>query len=292
MLENNYVTLYDNLSSGKMEFIAHHQSKPNFRFIYADLLDEPDVKRAMEEHDFVFHLSSNPDISKSMEQPDLDLKQGILVTFNVLEAMRLNGVKKIIYTSGSGIYGDVGTTYTAEDFGPLLPLSMYGASKLACEGLISAYCHMYDMQTWIFRMANIVGKRQTHGVTLDFINKLRKNPKELEILGNGKQSKSYLHVDECVEAMMFAIDHSNEKVNVFNIASNSYIDVTSIANMVIEEMGLKDVKLKYTGGSRGWKGDVPIVRLDTTIINKLGWKAKLSSEEAVRKALKELLGKE
>lgn len=289
--KENHVTVYDNLSSGRIEHLAHRKGKPNFRFIRGDLLHKLKLKEATKEHDFVFHLASNPDISKSIKQPDLDLKQGILATFNLLEAMRINDIEKIAYTSGSGVYGDVGTTKTPEDFGPLLPISMYGASKLACEAMISAYCHLYDMQAWIFRMANIVGARQTHGVIYDFIRKLKKNPKELEILGDGRQNKSYVHVKECIDAFFFAISHSDEKINIFNIATDDYIDVTNIAKIVVEEMELENVKFKYTGGSRGWKGDVPIVRLDTKKINKLGWKPKLTSEEAVRKAVRELLGR-
>lgn len=290
--KGNRVTVYDNLGSGRIEHIAQHIEKTDFRFIHGDLLKKTNLKKALRGQEFIFHLASNPDIAKSITKPDLDLKQGIQATFNVLEAMRTNDVNKIAYTSGSGIYGDAGTTFTPEDYGPLMPTSMYGASKLACEAMISAYCHLYGIQAWVFRMANIVGARQTHGVIYDFIRKLKANPGELEILGDGRQSKSYVHVKDCVEAFFFAIFNSNEKVNTFNIASNDHIDVTSIARIVVEEMGLKDVKFKYTGGSRGWKGDVPTVRLDTTKINKLGWKPKITSEEAVRKATRELLRKE
>lgn len=254
-----------------------------------DLLDFAKLKKSIKNHDFVFHLASNPDISKSEKNPRLDLDQGVFATFNVLEAMRCNNIKKIAYTSGSGVYGDQGIKYTKENFGPLLPISMYGASKLACEGLISAFCHMYDMQSWIFRPANIVGRRQTHGVGYDFVKKLRNNPEELTILGDGTQSKSYLYIDDLIDALLLAIKKANNKVNLFNLASDGFTDVKTIAKIVAEEMGLKNVKFKYTGGSKGWKGDVPKVRLDTSKIKNLGWQPKFTSKQAIRKSIKDLL---
>lgn len=289
LIKNAHVTIYDNLSSGKKEFFNANLKNPKFNFIKGDLLDLNFLKLKMNNCEVVFHFASNPDISKSIEQPDLDLKQGIIATFNVLEAMRVNNIKKIVYPSGSGVYGDVGHIPTSEDFGPLLPISMYGASKLGCEALISAFCHMFDMQAWIFRFANVVGGRQTHGVGFDFIRKLKKNPHELEILGDGNQSKSYIHISDVIEGMLFVIKKSKEKLNIFNIATEDYISVNEIANVVIEEMGLKNVTIRYTGGERGWKGDVPIVRFNLNKVNKLGWKAKYNSREAVRLSIREML---
>ena len=254
-----------------------------------DLLDFAKLEKAIRGHDFVFHLAANPDISKSEKKPSLDFDNGIFATFNVLEAMRQNNIKKIVYTSGSGVYGDQGLKYTKETFGPLLPTSMYGASKLAAEGLISAFCYMYDMQAWIFRPANIVGPRQTHGVGYDFIKKLKDNPKELIILGDGTQSKSYLYVDDLISAMLLAVKKTKDSVNLFNVASASFIDVRTIAEIVVEEMGLKNVKFKYTGGPKGWKGDVPKVRMDIAKIKRLGWKAKFTSMEAIQKSIQDLL---
>jgi UDP-glucose 4-epimerase len=287
--EGHNVTVYDNLSGGREEFIKHHYQNPDFRFINGDLLDKEKLGKAIKEHDFVFHLASNPDIAKSMIETDLDLRLGIIATFNVIDAMRINGIKKIAYPSGSGVYGDVGLTETPEDFGPLLPVSMYGASKLGAEGIISAFCHMFDMQAYIFRFANVVGERQTHGVVLDFIKKLKKNPEKLEILGDGNQSKSYIHISDVISAMLFVIENSNEKVNLFNLATGDYITVNEIANITVEEMGLKNVEFAYTGGKRGWKGDVPIVRFDLTKIHNSGWKPKYNSEEAVRETTRALL---
>ena len=203
--------------------------------------------------------------------------------------MRLNNVNKIAYSSGSGVYGDVGTTETPENFGPLLPTSMYGASKLGAEGLISAFCHMFDMQSWMYRFANVIGRNQTHGVGYDFIRKLRENPKKLLILGDGTQSKSYIHINDVLDAMLFIIKNTNEKVNIYNVATGDYITVNEIANIVVEKMGLHDVKFEYTGGKKGWKGDVPVVRFNLEKIYKLGWKVKYSSEQAVRKSIDEML---
>lgn len=289
LIKRNRVTAYDNLTSGKKDYLKEHLRKPNFQLIIGDLLDFKKLKKVIKGYDLVIHLASNPDIAKSLKDPSLDLNQGIIATFNVLEAMRLNNVRKIIYPSGSGVYGDQGTKYTAEDFGPLLPTSMYGASKLAAEGLISAFCYLYKMQSWIFRPANIVGRNQTHGVAYDFIRKLKKNPKQLEILGDGTQSKSYIYIDDLTDAVFLAVNKSKEKVNLFNLASDGFTTVRTIAKLVVKEMGLKNVRFKYTGGDRGWKGDVPKVRLDIKKIKKLGWKPKLDSNEAVRQSIKDLL---
>jgi UDP-glucose 4-epimerase len=283
------VTVFDNLTSGAEWRIAALRNSKGFRFIKGDLLNKDELKKAIASHDFVIHFASNPDISKAMEQPDIDLRLGIITAFNVLDAMRETGIKKIAFPSGSGVYGDVGDKYTKEDFGPLLPISMYGASKLSVEALISAFCNQYDMQGWLFRFANIIGPKQTHGVTLDFVKKLKANPKELLILGDGTQSKSYVHVSEIIESILFCIKNSNERVNLFNVASGDFISVNEIAKIAIAELGLKGVKLKYTGGSRGWKGDVPVVRLDVTKLAKLGFKVKLSSEQAVRRTIKEVI---
>ncbi len=289
LINNNAITVYDNLSSGKKEYLDEYLKKNNFRLVNENLLDFDKLKKSMKGCNLIFHLASNPDIAKSLKNPKLDLNQGIIATFNVLEAMRKNKVKNIIYLSGSGVYGDQGAKSIPENFGPLLPISMYGASKLAGEGLISAFCHLYDIQSWIFRPANIVGKNQTHGVGFDFINKLKKDPKKLEILGDGTQSKSYLYVNDLINAIILSLKKAKNKINLFNVASNGVTTVNKIAKIVIEEMGLSKVKLKYTGGKRGWKGDVPKVRLDTKKIKNLGWKPKLNSDQAIRQSIKDLL---
>jgi len=288
LIQKGEVTVYDNLSSGRIEFIAHHFGKPNFVFIQKDLLALEDLKEAIKDHNIVFHLAANPDARLGIEDTSLDLKQETLATYNVLEAMRENQIKKIVFSSSGTIYGETPAIPLPENYGPVLPISLYGAGKLASEALISAFCHTFNMQSWIYRFANIVGLRGTHGVIFDFIHKLKINPNELEILGNGTQEKPYLSVEDCVEGMLFGFENSDERVNFFNLGCESTTDVKSIARMVVEEMGLENVRFKYTGGDRGWPGDVPQVRFDLQKIRSLGWKPKLFSDQAVYKAIKEL----
>jgi len=288
LVETGTVTVYDNLSSGRLEFIEHHRGNSNFRFIKGDLLDLDTLKQAVGGHDVVFHLAANPDIRAGSDKTDLDLEQGTVATYNLLEAMRLNKIKKLLFASSGTVYGEAATA-VSEDAGPLLPISLYGASKLAAEGLISAFCHLFDMQAWIFRFANVVGARSSHGVIFDFINKLKRNPKQLEILGDGTQRKPYLYIDDCIDGMLFALEHCHEGVNVLNLGSDSSTAVTSIAAMLVDAMDLTGVKFSYTGGERGWKGDVPQVRFDITKMKNLGWKPRYSSDEVVAKAVKDVL---
>ena len=296
LISHGDVTVYDNLSSGRKEFIQHHLDKPYFSFIQADLLDLERLTKEMVDYDVVFHLAANPDARLGLNDTSLDLKQETLVTYNVLEAMRLNNIKKILFSSSGTIYGETPVISLSEDYGPVLPISLYGAGKVASEALITAFCHTFDMQCWIYRFANIVGKRGTHGVIFDFIHKLKKNPNELEILGDGTQQKPYLSVEDCVEGMLFGFQNSDERVNFFNLGCESTTNVSSIAKMVVEEMGLKNAKFKYTGGDRGWPGDVPQVRFNTRKMQELGWKPKHSSNQAVRRAIKfmieEMVGSE
>jgi len=284
------VTVYDNLSGGKLDFLAHYEMKKNFTFIKADLMDQETLDKVIKGHDIVHHLAANPDVRIGEKEPTLDIDLGIRVTSNLLEAMRLHGIKRIAFSSSSVVYGEADKLPTPEDYGPLVPISMYGAAKLGCEALISAYCHTFGYQSWIYRFANVIGPRGTHGVLVDFINKLKKDPGKLEILGNGKQKKSYLTVEECVDAVMFIMKKAKDPVNIFNLGSDDQITVKRIAEVVVEELGLdpKKVKLQYTGGERGWAGDVRFMLLDTKRIAKLGWSPKLDSEGAVRHALKHL----
>ncbi len=292
LVQTGEVTVYDNLTSGKKEFIKHHLNKNGFQFIEADLLELGTLKKVVKAHDVVFHMAANPEARSGIADTELDLKQETIVTYNILESMRVNGIKKIILSSSGTLYGETPVIPLPEDYGPLLPISLYGAGKLASEGLVSAFCHTFDMQGWIFRFANIVGKRTTHGVIFDFINKLERNSHELEILGDGKQCKPYLYIDDCVDGILFGFKNSHDRVNVFNLGCFTATDVTTIANVIVKEMGLKGVEFKYTGGDRGWPGDVPQVRFNTEKINSLGWRARYSSGEAVRKAIREILEKE
>jgi UDP-glucose 4-epimerase len=282
------VTVFDNLSSGKKEFISHHQDDKNFLFVKADLLDRKKLEEKIKDHDIVFHIAANPDVRSGADDPSMAEKD-IQATYNLLDAMRKTNVKKIVFSSSSVIYGETPAKPLPEDCGPLLPISVYGAAKLASEGLISSFAHTFDMQAWMFRFANVVGIRGTHGVIVDFINKLKKNPHELEILGDGMQKKPYLYVTECVDGIMHGFMHSDEQLNVFNLGVESATQVTRIGELVVEEMGLENVEFKYTGGKRGWKGDIPHFQFDISKIKKLGWTPRLSSDEAVRKAIREIL---
>lgn len=283
------VKVIDNLSSGRIQFIEKHLSNPSFEFVKADLLMPEQLREFIEGVDVVFHLAANPEVRLGAFNTSIHLEQNIIATYNLLEAMRLEKVKNIVFTSTSTVYGEAKLIPTPEDYAPLMPISLYGASKLSCEALITSYCHTFDMRSWIFRFANIVGERSTHGIIVDFIDKLKKNNEVLEILGNGEQRKSYLHVSDCVDAMVFAWENSNDIVNIFNIGSEDTISATRIAEIVVEEMGLKKVKFSYTGGMRGWKGDVPKMRLSIERLKSLGWRPRYNSERSVREAVRSLL---
>jgi UDP-glucose 4-epimerase len=280
----NGVTVYDNLSTGKEEFISHHFNNKYFRFVRADLLDFDTLNKEMRGHKSVWHIAANPDIRKGTESTRVDLEQNTLATYNTLEAARRNDIKTFVFSSTSTVYGMAKVMPTPEDAGPCLPISLYGASKLACEGLVSAYAELYGIKSWIYRFANIVGHRSTHGILFDLVEKLNKNPKVLEVLGDGKQRKSYMLVDECIDGMMFGFKNSREKLNYFNLGAEDQISVKRIVDILVEETRLKDVKARYTGGKSGWKGDVPKFLLSTKKMARLGWKPKHTSEEAVREA--------
>jgi len=274
------VTVYDNFSSGKREFLP--RDEPRLNIVKADISSLERLSEAIEGHDLVFHYASNPDIARAAREPDIDFWQGTFLTQNVLEAMRRTGVKEIVYSSGSGIYGDAEFQMLGENHSPLLPVSTYGASKLAGESLICSYCYMFGLRAWVFRFANVVGPRQTHGVTVDFIRKLADRPSELTILGDGLQSKSYIHVDDVLSAIWCGRKSAGDTYNYFNVSTDDNITVNEIADIVINIMGLGNVRRIYAGGNRGWKGDVPVVRLDATKIGKLGWQATRSTHQAIR----------
>ena len=289
-LPQTQVTVYDNLSSGTRSRLGSHLDNPRMSLVEADLQHLDALVAAMHGQEWVFHFASNPDVAKAMVEPSIDFWQGTYLTQNLLEAMRLEGVRHLVYASGSGVYGDVGTLAVYEDFAPMLPISTYGASKLAGEALICAYCHLFEMQALVYRFANVVGLRQTHGVAYDFIRKLQRDPTRLEILGDGTQSKSYIHVTDIVGAVAHTIEAASDRFNYFNVATEDYLDVRTIADMVCEAMGLHAVEYVFTGGSRGWKGDVPVVRFDLTRIHSLGWRASLPSVEAMQRSIAEMLG--
>jgi UDP-glucose 4-epimerase len=285
------VTVYDNFSSGQAWHYEEHQRDRRLRIVGADIHDFGALKEAMAGHDTVIHLASNPDIARAVTEPDIDFRQGTALTNNVVEAMRQTGARCILYASGSGVYGDLGEQEGREDQGPYEPVSTYGASKLAGEALIAAYSHMFGMRGCAFRFGNVVGRRQTHGVGFDFIRRLRQDPTRLRILGDGRQSKSYIHVGDVVSAVLLAHKACTRPFQAFNVATGDYISVTEIADLARECLGLpaEQVKYEFTGGDRGWKGDVPVVRLSIDKIRGLGWRPTRTSAEALREAMLAML---
>ncbi len=280
----NSVTVYDNLSTGKEEFVQHHIGKKGFRFVKADLLDVERLVKEMKGHDSVWHMAANPDIRKGTESTMVDLEQNTFATFNVLECARRNDIGSVVFSSTSTVYGRAKTIPTPEDYGPLMPISLYGASKLACEAMVSAYAELYGIKGYIYRFANIIGPRSTHGILYDLVQKLNRDPTTLEVLGDGKQRKSYLMVDECVDAMLYGFRNSKDRLSYFNLGAEDQTTVKDIVKILVEETGLEGVKVVYTGGESGWKGDVPRFLLSTRKMAKLGWKAGRTSDEAVREA--------
>jgi len=280
LVELDKVVVLDNLSSGRRDFVNERAE-----LHVVDLAEDP-ITNFLKDADEVWHLAANPDVRIGAEKPEEIYRNNVLATYRLLEAMRKAGVRRIIFTSTSTVYGEAKQIPTPEEY-PAHPISVYGASKLACEALIESYCHTFDFQAYIYRFANVIGKRSTHGVIYDFIKKLRKNPKELEILGNGEQNKSYIYIDDCVSAMFSGLK-AEEKVNIFNIGSEDQIKVKRIAEIVSEEMGLNP-RFRFTGGERGWKGDVPVMLLSVEKLKSLGWRPRFGSEEAVRRAVRDLL---
>ena len=283
------VTVYDNLSLGRREFVADALRSGRCSLIEADLLDQTALTAAIAGHDAVFHMAANSDISLGRTQTDRDLRQGTLATFNVLDAMRQQQVSEIVLASTSAVYGEHTPQPTREDAGPLLPISLYGASKLASEALVSAYAHNFGVHGWIFRFANVVGGRATHGAVFDFIRKLRRDPLELPVLGDGRQAKPYLFVDDCVDGMLFGWRHAAGPISVFNLAVDGATSVADIAAIVREEMGLNDARVTFGDGARGWPGDVSQVRLDPGKLAALGWSARRTSDAAIRDGVRAAL---
>jgi UDP-glucose 4-epimerase len=296
------VTLYDNFSSGREWHYAHHAADPRLRVVRGDVEQLDDLRRALDGHDVVIHLASNPDIARAATDPSIDFWQGTALTHSVVEAMRTTSAKRILYASGSGVYGDLGTHEAKEDHGPLVPVSTYGASKLAGEALIASYAYMFGLSGCAFRFGNVVGPRQTHGVGFDFARRLLLEPTgqvsgggsrrvPLRILGDGTQSKSYIHVSDVVRAVLTAHAQTTQPFRAYNVATGDYITVTEIAHIAVSCLGLtpEQVDFQYTGGDRGWKGDVPVVRLNTDLIQTTGWRCERSSAEALRQSILAML---
>jgi UDP-glucose 4-epimerase len=280
----------DNFFLGKREYVVEH---PHFRFVELDLLDGEKLVELIgeEKPDRVWHLAANSDISFGTKYTDFDLKGGTLVTYNLLEAMRRNGVKELVFSSSGAVYGEPTVMPTPEDYGPILPISLYAASKVACEGLITAFVHNYDMRAWIFRFGNIVGPNPTHGVIYDFVHKLQKDATRLEVLGDGTQAKPYVHVEDCLNGMEFGVANASADVNYYNLAVDDQTSVREITDWTIEAMGISRdaIEVQYGDSPRGWRGDVAQVKMDTRKMTALGWKPSMTSREAVRRSIREIV---
>jgi UDP-glucose 4-epimerase len=303
LVERGAVTVYDNLSIGRRSFIAAHLDAGRARLVEADALDLATLSEAVRDHDVVFHLAANPEARWGLEQTRLDLEQGTIATYNVLEAMRLAGVPRLVFASSGTVYGETEQICGEGDLGAL-PISLYGASKLGCEALVSAFVECFGLQAWIFRFGNVIGPRGTHGAALDFLHKLRTEGEkrqgagqepgndgdgiELEVLGDGSQSKPYLHVTDCADGMLHGLDHAAEPLNVLNLAPEGTTSVSRIAALCVAASPYPQARIRYTGGDRGWPGDVPRSRMSPARMAALGFAVRFKSDQAVERAVVEL----
>jgi len=286
------VVVFDNLSTGKKVFLKEVSKSSNLTFIKGDLLKLKEIDNALSaDTDLVIHLAANTDVSKGYKDTSVDFNQTVVGTYNVLSSMQKIRLKNLVFFSTSMVYGNTGNKVAHEDFFPLQPVSIYGATKLSAENLINVFSKLFDMQVWIFRPANIIGDRSTHGVVGDFVHKLQKNQQNLEIIGNGSQTRSYVHIKDVTNAVFIALEKGKDPINVFNISSSSLTTVNEIAQLVVEEMKLKRVKISYTSAGLGWPGDSALIQIDSTRLKKIGWKEQYSSKDAVKQTIKEMLHK-
>jgi UDP-glucose 4-epimerase len=286
LLDKGYhVKVIDNLSTSTDKYITPHLKDEKFEFVKMDILNLEKLKQEFAGFDVVFHFAANADIRRGLKDTFRDLEQNTIGTYNILEAMRVNDIKEILYASSAAVYGEPKTFPTPEDVS-LVQTSFYGASKLSGEALIQAFCEGFDFRGWMFRFVSVVGERHPHGVTFDFYHKLKKDNTKLEIIGDGTQRKSYMYIEDCMDGIMLAYEKATEKVNIFNLGWELYINVNTVADTVTSEMGLLDVKYEYTGGSRGWVGDSPLVHLSVEKLKSLGWQPKVSCEEGIRKTVR------
>jgi len=279
------VKVIDNMTCGRTDNLAHHIKNKNLQFVQGDLADAVSVSKMVQDCNTIFHLAAHANIQRSMKDHKVDLQNNLICTINILDAMIANSVNDLVFASTSAVYGEATVKPTPESYAPL-QISLYGASKLACEAYTEAYTQFSPINFWAFRFSNVIGERLRRNVIWDFVHKLMVNPKELEILGDGKQSREYLYVKDCVDAIMLGYEKASERVNIFNLGLDTQTTVDGVADIVIEEMKLSNVKRKYTGGPRGWIGDTPLVILDNTKIKNTGWKPKCASEEAIRRTVR------
>lgn len=289
LLKNGHrIVGLDNLLLGTKKQMSGIFGHPRFRFFKRDLLKPNTYRQLLKNQDLVIHLAANSDIPAGLESTRRDLDLNTLATYHLLEAMRLSGIKKIIFASSSAVYGETKIIPTPENIGPLLPISLYGASKLACEGLCSSYANLFNMQAWIFRFGNVIGRGLTHGAIFDFVQRLKKDSKKLKVLGNGQQQKSYIYVQDCIAGMLFAFQNAKQTVNLYNLSSPDSITVREIAELTKKYFATNTTKIYYEKQSRGWNGDVVKMGLDTKLIQKLGWTASHTSRQAVESTLQDL----
>jgi UDP-glucose 4-epimerase len=287
LADGNQVTGYDNFSTGQRQFLTQAVQHPDFRLIEADLLDRGTLDAAVAGHEIVFHLAANADVRFGTDDPARDLQQNTIATFNVLEAMRAGGVRRIVFSSTGSIYGEPQVFPTPEDAPFPVQTSLYGASKLAGEGLIQAYCAGFDFQGCIFRFVSILGQRYTHGHVFDFYRKLLVDPTEIEVLGNGKQRKSYLHVDDCIAAILLCLEKVRDPLQIFNLGTDEYCTVDQSLGWICQHLGHAP-RRRYSGGERGWIGDSPFIFLDTRKIRALGWNPKYDIHSSILATLEYL----
>jgi len=283
--EGHEVTAFDNFSTGSVRFLEQARDFEKFSLVEGDLLDEDSLSRAVKDHEMVFHLAANADVRFGINHPKRDLEQNTIATFNILECMRQNGIKKIAFASTGSVYGESEVIPTPENAPFPIQTSLYASSKLAGEALISSYCEAFDFKSWIFRFVSILGERYTHGHVFDFYKKLEKDPDKLKVLGNGKQRKSYLYIQDCLDAINCALEKANDKINIFNLGVDSYCEVNDSIEWICKELRVSP-KIEYSGGERGWIGDNPFIFLDTKKINSLGWKPKFTIQEGILKTLR------
>jgi len=286
------VTVLDSLVSGHKQNLSTVAGKPNLQFIRGDCQNPQDVSKALKDVETVFHFAASSDICLDIANPKTCYEQNLVSTYTLLEGVRSSEVKTMVFASTSAIYGDATVVPTPESYAPLKPISVYGATKLACEALVSSYCNSFSMRGLIFRPANVVGPRCSHGVVHDFVRKLETDSSCLEILGDGKQSKSYLYVDDCVDAIVRAYEFDGDCVEIFNVGTDDQVSVAEVAKIVVNELGLDGVEFRFTGGvdgGRGWVGDIKNMLLETSRIKGLGWKPKLCSKDAIRLTVREMI---
>ena len=285
------VKALDNLATGKISNLSKSKDMRTFSFIKEDLNNTQEINRSLKDIKVVFHMAADPEVRTGFEDPGSSYRENVRNTFYLLEEIRKSNIEKLVFASSSAVYGDAKILPTPENYGPLLPISAYGASKLACEAYVSSYCDNYGIKGYIIRPANVIGARGRHGVTWDFVNKLKKNNEKLEVLGDGTQTKSYIHINDAVDGIFTSLN-STEKIGVFNLGSEDRVQVLTIAKIVCKNMNLPNTKIVTTGGiedGRGWKGDIKAAHLDISKLKNLGWSPKLSSADSVELASKEII---